>query len=290
MFHGSLVALVTPMHNDGSIDYDSLQRLVTWHLGNSTDGLVILGTTGESATIEPDERAQIIEQVVKQVNEHIPVIVGTGTNATKLSITLTQQAMELGADAALLATPYYNKPTQEGLYQHFKAIAQAVPIPQILYNVPARTGCDLLPETVSRLAPISNIVAIKEATGDMDRLAALIALDGQIDLLSGDDATALDFMRHGGKGVISVVANVVPKLFHDMCLAASKQDFESAQTIDNQLKILYKLLFAQSNPIPTKWALAQMGMMKHGIRLPLTQLDNQYHEPLRSALHVLDIR
>lgn len=284
MFHGSLVAIVTPMDEGGDVDYSSLERLVDWHLNNETDGLVVLGTTGESATIEDEERKKIITQVVAQVNERIPVVIGTGANATNHSIVLTQQAMELGADAALLVTPYYNKPTQEGLYQHYKAVAQAVPIPQILYNVPSRTACDLLPETVKRLGEFPNIVALKEATGDLDRLKTLLSMDCQMDMLSGDDPSSMEFMLAGGKGVISVTANVAPKWVHAMSKAAVQGNRSEAEKWNDKLKVLYKNLFLESNPIPTKWVLLKMGLIKSGIRLPLTPLSEQYHAELKSAM------
>ncbi len=289
MFHGSLVALVTPMLANGDVDYQSLEKLVAWHLANDTDGLVILGTTGESATIEIEERQKIVQFVVKQVAEKVPVIVGTGANNTRHAIEFTRLAMEDGADAALLVTPYYNKPTQEGLYQHYKTIANTVPIPQILYNVPSRTACDLLPETVQRLAECSNIVALKEATASMERLDALKALNLSIDLLSGDDGSAMEFMLRGGQGVVSVVANVVPREVHALCNAATAHDRTAAEKCNDQIKGLYQPLFAESNPIPTKWALTEMGMIENGIRLPLTPLSQKYHQLVRSALQAAQI-
>lgn len=290
MFKGSIVAIVTPMKADGDIDYESLRQLVEWHLSNETDGIVVLGTTGESATVKSDERTQIIRQVVDQVNEKIPVIVGTGVNSTQHSIELTRQAMELGADGALLVTPYYNKPTQEGLFQHFKTVAEAVPIPQILYNVPSRTACDLLPETILRLGKISNIVAVKEATGDIDRVKQLLNARCEIDLLSGDDKTAMEFMLAGGKGVISVVANVVPKAFHAFCEAATAGDRKTAEEYNKKLMPLCSQLFAESNPIPAKWALLKMGMIPEGIRLPLTPLAQQFHTPVLNAMQTAGIQ
>jgi len=284
MFHGSFVAIVTPMKENGDVDYQAFERLVDWHLENETDGLVVLGTTGESATIEPFERKKIIEQIVAQVNEQIPVIVGTGANATNHAIQLTRQAMELGVDAALLVTPYYNKPTQEGLYQHFKAISEAVPIPQVLYNVPSRTACDLLPETVERLGHFSNIVALKEATGDLERLKELMGMNCQMNFLSGDDASSMEFILAGGKGVISVVANVAPKLVHRMCSAALEGDRPEAKKWNDQLEVLYQTLYVESNPIPTKWVLSEMGLIPRGIRLPLTPLDQKYHANLHAAM------
>ncbi len=290
MFSGSIVAIVTPMKPNGDVDYKNFERLIDWHLENDTDGLVVLGTTGESPTIEPEERVKIVSHAVEQVNERIPVIVGTGANSTHHAIALTRQAMELGADAGLLVTPYYNKPTQEGLYQHFKSLAEAVPMPQILYNVPSRTACDLLPETVSRLTKFSNIVGIKEATGDIERVKKLREMNNELDLLSGDDKTAMEFMLAGGKGVISVVANIVPKAFHTLCEAAITNNHKLAEEYDNKLKILYKALFIESNPIPTKWALAQMGLIAEGIRLPLTPLSQQFHAEVRQALQSAGIK
>lgn len=282
MFHGSLVALVTPMQANGAIDYACLAELVEWHIENHTDGLVILGTTGESPTIEANERRKIVQRVVNQVHARLPVIVGTGSNSTAHTIQLTQQAMEMGADAALVVTPYYNKPTQEGLYQHFTLVADRVPIPQILYNVPSRTGCDLLPETLLRLARHPNIVGIKEATGDISRVAKLAG--SELDLLSGDDATAAAFMLAGGKGVISVVANVAPQAFHALCEAARRGDRQQVEKYDQQLQGLHKALFCEANPIPVKWALKEMGLIKNGIRLPLTELSEHHHAVVRAAL------
>ncbi|AAO90731.2 4-hydroxy-tetrahydrodipicolinate synthase [Coxiella burnetii] len=288
MFNGSLVALVTPMQENGEIDYSNLKELVEWHLENDTDGLVILGTTGESPTITAEERHKIIRQVVDQVNKKIPIIVGTGANSTVHTIEMTQQAMELGADAALIVTPYYNKPTQEGLFQYFKTIAEAVPIAQILYNVPSRTACDLLPETVIRIAKCSNVVGLKEATGDIQRVKQLKAED--LDLLSGDDKTAMDFMLAGGKGVISVVANVVPKPYHAFCITAVSGNVELAKKENDQLSPLYDSLFVESNPIPVKWALSQMGVIPKGIRLPLTPLSERYHAKVRESLQQVGIK
>ena len=288
MFSGSLVALVTPMHVNGDIDYFSLKKLVEWHLGNDTDGLVILGTTGESATVTTDERKKIIRQVVDQVNEKVPIVVGTGTNSTIRTIEMTRQAMELGADATLIVTPYYNKPTQEGLFQHFKAVAEAVPIPQILYNVPSRTACDLLPETVVQIAKCSNIVGIKEATGNIERVKQLKA-EG-LDLLSGDDKTAMDFMLAGGKGVISVVANIAPKRSHVFCAAAVSGNVELARKENKKLSPLYHSLFVESNPIPVKWMLSQMRMIANVIRLPLTTLSERHCIEVRKSMQQAGIK
>lgn len=289
MFGGSLVAIVTPMKPDGEIDYKSFKKLVEWHLHNNTEGLVVLGTTGESPTVAPDERIKIIRQVVDQANGKIPVIVGTGTYSTAYSIELTQQAMKLGADAALLVAPYYNKPTQEGLFQHFKSIAEAVPIPQILYNVPSRTSSDLLPETILRLARYPNIVGVKEASGDIERVTQLLQATHQLDLLSGDDSTATDFMLAGGKGVISVIANIVPKRSYLWCAAAVSGNIELARKYDNEFLPLYNSLFIESNPIPTKWALLEMGMISVGMRLPLVPLSPRYRNGVQQALRQVGI-
>jgi 4-hydroxy-tetrahydrodipicolinate synthase len=290
MFHGSLVALVTPMLLSNEIDYAALEKIVDWHLNQHTDGLVVLGTTGEAPTIESQERAKIIRQVIAQAAGKIPVIVGTGVNATSHTIALTRQAMELGADAALLVTPYYNKPSQEGLFQHFQAVANAVPIPQILYNVPSRTGCDLLPETVARLSKIANIVALKEATGDLNRLKKILETEQSLDLFSGDDKTAMEFMLLGGKGVISVVANISPHMFHDLCVAAVNGDRKEAERINQKLEMLYTSLFLEANPIPVKWAMAEMGLITKGIRLPLTPLNEKFRTPLHEAMQRAEIR
>lgn len=285
MFQGSLVAIVTPMHEDGSVDYQSFEKLLAWHIEQGTDGIVVLGTTGESATIEAKEREEIIRFTLAQVKGRIPVIVGTGANSTSHALQMTQEAMALGADATLLVTPYYNKPTQEGLFQHYSTIAKAVAIPQILYNVPSRTACDLLPETVARLSAYPNIVGLKEATGDIDRLRALKALNISMEFYSGDDNTALAFLKAGGDGVISVAANVTPKLIAQMCAAVRNNNFESAEKINTQLLPLYAALFAESNPIPTKWALSQMGFIRPGIRLPLTALSASHHASVQAAMN-----
>ncbi len=285
MFHGSMVALVTPMQADGSLDDESLGRLVEFHIENGTDAIVAVGTTGESATLDEPEHCGLIRRVVGLVRGRVPVIAGTGANSTREAIDLTRCAMQAGADACLLVTPYYNKPTQEGLYLHFKAVAEAVPIPQILYNVPGRTACDMLPETVSRLAQISNIVGIKEATGNLDRAREILNRCGdKIDLYSGDDATAMEFVLLGGKGVISVTANVAPRLMHEMCVAALAGNRAEAEAINRRLEALHRDLFVESNPIPVKWALYEMGLIPPGIRLPLTFLSERHHEKVRQAL------
>lgn len=285
MFQGSMVALVTPMRADGGIDTPALKRLVDFHIEQGTDAIVAVGTTGESATLDMDEHCAIIGQVVDQSAGRIPIIAGTGANSTKEAITLTRCAQQVGADACLLVTPYYNKPTQEGLYQHFKAIAGAIDIPQILYNVPGRTAVDMLADTVVRLSEISNIIAIKEATGDMERARDLIERCGDnLAVLSGDDSTACDLILLGGKGNISVTANVAPALMHDMCTTALAGDENKARSINNTLMPLHKNLFLESNPIPVKWAVQQMGLIDNGIRLPLTPFSSQHHEALRAAM------
>ena len=286
MFRGSMVALVTPMFADGSLDHEAMARLVEWHIEQGTQAIVAVGTTGESATLDEKEHCQVIREVVDLANGRIPVIAGTGANSTREAIDLTRCALEGGADACLLVTPYYNKPTQEGLYLHHKAIAEAVPIPQILYNVPGRTACDMLPDTVRRLADISNIVGLKEATGSLQRLGELLELCGDgLDLYSGDDATGLEFMLGGGKGVISVTANVAPQAMQQMCEAALSGDRQAAEAINDRLMPLHKDLFVEANPIPVKWALFEMGMIQEGIRLPLTHLSAKYHETVRKAMH-----
>jgi 4-hydroxy-tetrahydrodipicolinate synthase len=285
MFHGSMVALVTPMHEDGSLDYDALDRLVEFHIANHTDAIVAVGTTGESATLNEKEHCETIARVVKTASKRIPVIAGTGSNSTSEAINLTRCAMEAGADACLLVTPYYNKPTQEGLYLHYKHIAEAVPVPQILYNVPGRTACDMLPDTVARLAEIPNIVGIKEATGNLERARQIIDCCGnKLDVYSGDDATALELMLIGGKGDISVTANVAPKAMHEMCAAALRGDRVEAEKINQSLLALHKNLFLEANPIPVKWALQEMGLIGAGIRLPMTSLSEKYHNQVRQAL------
>lgn len=291
MFHGSMVALVTPMLEDGAIDWQAFADLVEFHLDSGTDAIVAVGTTGESATVDFEEHCEVIGRVVDMAKGRIPIIAGTGANSTSEAISLTQCAMESGADAALLVTPYYNKPTQEGLYQHYKAVAEAVAIPQILYNVPGRTACDLLPETVARLATISNIVGLKEATGDLERLHDIKQLCGdKIDLYSGDDATGMDFMLQGGKGVISVTNNVVPAEMHDLCKAALTGDVDRARSINSEIAHLHEDLFMESNPIPVKWALYEMGLIKTGIRLPLTPLSESLRPALRKSLEHAGIK
>ena len=285
MISGSIVALVTPMDTEGNIDWDALDNLLDWHVDMGTCAIVPVGTTGESSTVTFQEQSEIIQHVVQHVDGRLPIIAGTGANATREAIELTQGAKEAGADACLLVTPYYNKPTQEGLYQHYRAIAEAVDLPQVLYNVPGRTACDMLPETVSRLAGIRQVVAIKEATGDIDRTKQILAqCDNKMIVYSGDDATACDLMLSGASGTISVTANVAPAKMAAMCRAAVAGNREEAKSIDESLIGLHNNLFLESNPIPAKWALAEMGRIKKGIRLPLTELSLEYHDALRDAM------
>lgn len=288
MIAGSMVALVTPMDAQGRLDWDSLDKLVDFHLEKGTHAIVAVGTTGESATLDVEEHILVIKHVVERVkrsNHRIPVIAGTGANSTAEAVHLTQNAKNAGADACLLVVPYYNKPTQEGLYQHFRHIAEAVAIPQILYNVPGRTVCDMLPETVERLSKISNIIGIKEATGDLQRgQEVLDRVSKDFLVYSGDDATAVELMLMGGKGNISVTANVAPRAMADLCAAAMRGEAEAARAINDKLMPLHKALFIESNPIPVKFALHEMGLIPDGIRLPLTWLSPRCHEPLRQAM------
>jgi 4-hydroxy-tetrahydrodipicolinate synthase len=285
MFKGSLVAIVTPMHEDESLDIDALKKLIDFHVAQGTDGIVIVGTTGESPTVNVDEHCLLIETTVAHVAKRIPVIAGTGANSTQEAIELTTHAKNLGADACLLVAPYYNKPPQEGLYQHFAAVAKAVDIPQILYNVPGRTGCDIHNDTVLRLAEIPNIVGIKDATGGIERgTDLLLRVPKDFAVYSGDDATSLSLLLLGGHGVISVTANVAPKLMHELCEKAMVGDVVAARMINAKLFALHQKLFVEANPIPVKWVLQQMGMIQSGIRLPLVNMSNQYHEILRNAM------
>lgn len=285
MIQGSLVALVTPMQPNGDLDYAALRRLVDWHIEQGTQGIVAVGTTGESATLDEVEHIKVIEEVVNRAAGRVPVIAGTGANATAEAISLTRSAKAVGADACLLVTPYYNKPTQEGLYQHFRAIAESVDIPQILYNVPGRTACDMRPETIGRLAPIGNITGVKEATGDLKRVAQLRELCGpDFALYSGDDASSREFLALGGHGVISVTANLTPKIMAAMVKAAMGGDQAKAEHLDAQIALLHQRLFVEANPIPVKWALAQMGLIPEGIRLPLTWLSVEARPGVREAM------
>jgi len=294
MFHGSMVALVTPMHDgvspDTALDYDALGRLIEFHIENGTDAIVSVGTTGESATLGEELHCDVIKRTIDIVNGRIPVIAGTGANSTFEAIRLTRYAKDAGADACLLVTPYYNKPTQEGLYLHHKAVAEAVPIPQVLYNVPGRTACDMLPDTVGRLARVENIIGIKEATAEMERVDRIRELCGENFLLvSGDDATTKEFILRGGDGVISVTANVAPGAMHEMAVFAKKGDEQAATEIDNTLLGLHKNLFIESNPIPVKWALNKMGLIKKGIRLPMTWLSEESEGAVLAAMKQANI-
>ncbi|EGV51780.1 dihydrodipicolinate synthase [endosymbiont of Riftia pachyptila (vent Ph05)] len=285
MFRGSMVALITPMNEDGSVNEESLQHLIEFHIEQGTDAIVAVGTTGESATLDESEHCALIRQVVEQVAGRIPVIAGTGANSTREAISLTRCAKQAGADACLLVTPYYNKPTQEGLYLHHKAVAEAVEIPQILYNVPGRTACDMLPETIARLAELPNIVGVKEATGDLGRLSRIRELCGEgFDVYSGDDATGCEFMLQGGNGVISVTTNVAPRQMSQMCKAALAGDRDAAEQLDRQLAGLHQALFVESNPIPVKWAMHHLGLAPEGIRLPLTWLSEGQQPALLAAM------
>ncbi|MCE5388463.1 MAG: 4-hydroxy-tetrahydrodipicolinate synthase [Acidithiobacillus sp.] len=287
MFHGSMVALVTPMEKSGAVDYQALGELVEWHLAEGTHAIVAVGTTGESATLTVKEHVGVIRAVVQQVRGRVPVIAGTGANATAEAIELTQAAMEAKADAALLVSPYYNKPTQEGLFQHYTAVAEACHYPLILYNVPGRTAGDILPETVARLARRPCIVGIKEASGKIERVAEILwhcaQQDSQIDVYSGDDGAALAAMALGARGVISVTANVVPRAMSTLMEAALAGEFSKAQAINQHLVPLHRELFVESNPIPVKWLLAHLQRMDDGIRLPLVPLRSEFHERLLKA-------
>ena len=285
MFQGSIVAIVTPMHADGSIDEDALANLVEFHVESGTHGIVVVGTSGESATLTVAEHGHVIKRMVELANKRIPIIAGTGANSTAEAIALTAHAKEVGADGCLLVTPYYNKPTQEGLYQHFAAIAKAVAIPQVLYNVPGRTAVDMSPEITARLSSISNIVGIKEAYGTVERIKELLELcERGFKVLTGDDATAMESMLVGGHGDISVTANVVPEQMAKMCTAAMTHDRTKAELIEVNIKDLHTDLFCESNPIPVKWALHKMGRIPEGIRLPLTPLAEEHHERVIAAL------
>lgn len=287
---GSIVAIVTPMLEDGRVDWKALEDLVEWHIAQGTHSIVAVGTTGEASTLSMSEHTQVIKEIIRVANKRIPIIAGTGANSTHEAIELTREAKELGADACLLVTPYYNKPTQEGLYQHYKAIAEAVDIPQILYNVPSRTGVDMQNETVLRLADVKNIVGIKDATGDIPRGTALIhALNGKMAVYSGDDATAWQLILAGAKGNISVTANVAPKVMSEVCEAALAGDKAEAEQKNATIAHLHDILFCESNPIPVKWALYEMKRIDTGIRLPLTPLAQQFRVPIRQALQQAQI-
>lgn len=285
MIKGSIVALVTPMEASGEIDWNALTRLVDFHIENGTDAIVSMGTTGESATVNFDEHNEVVVRTISDAAGRIPVIAGTGANSTQEAIALTESARQAGATASLLVVPYYNKPTQEGLYQHFRAIAEAVAIPQILYNVPGRTACDMDNDTTVRLADIPNIIGIKDATGDMARGRDLIErLPSDFAVYSGDDATSFDLLALGGSGSISVTANVAPQALHEMMAAGLAGDLDLAREINHRLMPLHKALFLESNPIPVKWAVSELGLMEKGIRLPLTLLSSSYESSLRDAM------
>ena len=294
MLTGSMVAVVTPMQAgvraNTELDHQALEKLLEFHIEQGTDAIVSVGTTGESATLTEKEHCEVIAKTVEIVNGRIPVIAGTGANSTIEAISLTQCAKKVGADACLLVTPYYNKPTQEGLYQHYKAVAEAVDIPQILYNVPGRTACDMLPETVIRLSKVENIIGVKEATADLSRIEVIRnGVNDDFVLLSGDDETVKDFILQGGHGTISVTANVAPKAMHEMCVLAAKGDVEGATKIDETLIGLHKKLFIESNPIPVKWAMHKMGFIQAGIRLPMTWMSESAEAELLDAMKLAGV-
>ena len=285
MFKGSIVALVTPMLSTGEIDFVQLEALIDFHVREGTRALVIAGTTGESATLTPAEHCDLLQKSYEIIGQRLPMIAGTGANSTAEAIELTRCAAKSRAEAALLVTPYYNKPTQKGLVLHHQAIAEAVKIPQLLYNVPGRTACDMQADTVAELAKVPNIVGIKEATGSMQRLAEIKSqVSDDFALLTGDDATTCDFILNGGHGAISVTANVVPAKMARMCDLALQGKAEEARAADAEIAELHRLLFIESNPIPVKWAVSQMGYGELNLRLPMTVLDEQYQQPLRQAL------
>ena len=283
--YGSYVAIVTPMLVDGSVDFSSMAKLIDWHIEQGTHGIVSVGTTGESATLNVDEHIEIVEYSVKRAAGRIEIIAGTGANSTREAIELTRMAEQVNADACLLVVPYYNKPNQEGLYQHYKAIANAVPIAQVLYNVPGRTIVDMQNDTVARLADIDNIIAIKDATGDIARAKDLVGrLGDKIDIVTGDDTTALEHMKVGGRGNISVTANVAPKLMSQMCEAAIAGDHVLAESMNEKLSALNTKLFVESNPIPVKWAMHRLGFIEQSLRLPMTVLAPEFHPMIEEAL------
>ena len=294
MFTGSIVAIITPMQagvaSDTALDYEALERLIEFHIEQGTKAIVAVGTTGESATLTEEEHCNVIEKMVKFVKGRIPVIAGTGANSTIEAISLTKCAKKAGADACLLVTPYYNKPTQEGLIQHFKVIAETVNIPQILYNVPSRTACDMLPETIIKLASIDNIIGVKEATADLTRVKQIRdEVSNDFLLLSGDDETTKDFILMGGDGVISVTANVAPKKMNEMCTSALNGDTKIANKINEDLDGLHKALFLESNPIPVKWCINKLGLIEPGIRLPMTWLSKGLEGKLFEAMRQADV-
>lgn len=285
MFKGSMVAIVTPMTVTGELDEEAFARLIEFHIDNGTDAIVAMGTTGESATLDMEEHSNVIKKAVQFAGGRVPIIGGTGANSTTEALELTKNAKEAGCAACLLVTPYYNKPTQEGLYLHFKKIAEEVDIPQILYNVPGRTCCDMLPETVQRLSELKNIIGIKEASGSIDRIANLRRVCGDdFDILSGDDDIGREAILAGANGVISVTANVAPKFMHEMCAAALQGDEKKSEIINEKISGLHQALFLETNPIPVKWAVSKMGLITEGIRLPMTVLSPEHHEQVISAI------
>ncbi len=290
MFHGSIVALVTPFDEQERIDYDALRRLIEFHIGEGTNGLVIAGTTGESATLEGGEHAEVIRRAAEMVAGRIPVIAGTGSNSTRQTIDLSLEVADAAIDGYLLVVPYYNKPVQEGLYQHFRTIADAVDKPVMVYNVPGRTVADLLPETLARLADHPNIFGVKDATGDMERMKEHQALlPGDFKYYSGDDFTTLEFLKLGGHGVVTVSGNVAPRQVSDLCKAVADGDVEKATETDQKLQPLNTALFVESNPIPVKWALHEMGLISSAIRLPLTVYADEFHEQMKNAMGIAGI-
>ena len=291
MFQGSIPALVTPMRADGAVDFQAWERLLDFHVAEGTDAVVVGGTTGESPTLEPAEVAELVRRAKARVAGRLPVIAGSGTNSTAKSIELSRELAAAGADGLLTVVPYYNRPTQEGLYRHFSAIADSVNVPVILYNVPGRTVCDMLPETVVRLSEHPRIVGIKEATGDMSRAESILgaARPGFL-LLSGDDPTAAELMKRGARGVISVTANVAPRAMHDMCVAALKGRHAEAAALNERLMPLHLAMFVEPNPIPVKWAVARLGLIERGIRLPLTSLSERLETEMLAAMKATGVR
>jgi len=285
MIQGSIVAIVTPMHTDGSLDLPGLRKLIDWHISEGTDGIVIVGTTGESPTVSVDEHCELIKIAVEHTAKRIPIIAGTGGNSTAEAIELTRYAKSVGADASLLVVPYYNRPTQEGMYLHFKKIAEAVDLPAILYNVPGRTVADMTNETILRLAQVPGIVGVKDATGNIGRGSDLLRLAPRsFAVYSGDDPTAIALMLLGGRGNISVTANIAPRAMHELCVAAMNGKIAEAIALNNKLLPLHNKLFVEPNPVPVKWAMAEMGLIPSGLRLPLAPLGTEYQETVRAAL------
>ncbi|MEO6354072.1 MAG: 4-hydroxy-tetrahydrodipicolinate synthase [Burkholderiaceae bacterium] len=290
MIKGSIVAIVTPMHADGSLDLPCLRKLIDWHIAEGTDGIVIVGTTGESPTVSVEEHCELIKVAVEHASKRIPIIAGTGGNSTSEAIELTRYAKQVGADASLLVVPYYNRPTQEGMYQHFKKIAESVDFQVILYNVPGRTVADMHNDTILRLAQVPGIIGVKDATGNIGRGTDLIRLvPKSFAVYSGDDATAMALILCGGKGNISVTANVAPRPMHEMCMAAMDGNVARAIEINNQLLPLHNKLFIEPNPLPVKWAMTEMGLIPPGIRLPLVPMSVQYQDAVRAALRESEV-